>query len=43
MNFNCTDTKSFLENWNNKELINKEDKTITDKTTGRHVPKKKGL
>ena len=28
MNFNCTDTKSFLENWNNKELNNKEVKTI---------------
>ncbi len=23
--------------------FNKKDKTITDKTTGRHVPKKKGL
>ena len=28
MNFNCTDTKSFLESWNNKELNNKEVKTI---------------
>jgi len=28
MNFNCTDSKSFLENWNNKELNNKKVKTI---------------
>ena len=28
MNFNCTDIKSFLESWNNKELNNKEVKTI---------------
>ena len=28
MNFNYTDTKSFLETWNNKELNNKEVKTI---------------
>ncbi len=28
MNFNCSETKSFLENWGKKDLINKEVKTI---------------
>ena len=28
MNFNCSETKSFLENWKKKDLINKEVKTI---------------
>ena len=28
MNFNSTNTKSFLENWNNRKLNNKEVKTI---------------
>jgi len=28
MNFNCSDTKSFLENWKQKELKDKEVKTI---------------
>ena len=42
MNFNCTDTKFFLENWNNKELNNKEVKTIfcpsfTELNTGAEI------
>ena len=28
MNFSCSETKSFLENWEKKDLINKEVKTI---------------
>ena len=28
MNFNCSETKSFLENWEKKDLVNKKVKTI---------------